>query len=204
VEGLEADVLLESTAGSWLSTTGNIEPDFRLFPTSGFAPSGEVGPRVLGVSASGVFKSYFAERPSPLFEGTGDEAQDGAADRTGRTTKESLPDARLTVLGSAEMVSDLMLQLSEQPGGEVHRSNLQLLLNLVDWSVEDTDLLAIRTSGAFARTLVPLSEDQARSWELGIYAVTALLLLGVTTVPGRQRRRTRAHAKPAGARGTAQ
>jgi len=188
LEALESTVLLESSAGSWLNATGNIEPDFRLFPTSGFGPAGETGAHVLAASVSGRFQSWYGDRPSPLFEGTEAEALDAAADRTGRTMKESLPDARLVVLGSADMVSDIMLQLSEQPGGEVHRSNLQLLQNLVDWSVEDTDLLAIRSSGSFARTLEPLTEDETRSWEIGMYVVTALLLAGVTLVPGRRRR----------------
>jgi ABC-2 type transport system permease protein len=191
VEGIEAEVLFESSAESWVSTTGSIDPNFTLFPTTGFGQSGEVGPRALGASVAGRFGSYFADRPSPLFEGSDGEAQQGA-DRTGRTMKVSLPDARLTVLGSADMVSDLMLQLSEQPGGEVHRSNLQLLMNLVDWSVEDTDLLTIRTAGSFARTLVPMTEEETRRWEYGVYGVAVVLLLGVTAVPRRRRAQTRA------------
>ena len=65
-----------------------------------------------------------------------------SADATGRTLKESLPDARLVVLGSSEMVSDLLIQIAGGFTGEVHRSNYQLVQNLVDWSVEDTDLLS--------------------------------------------------------------
>ena len=43
--------------------------------------------------------------------------------------------------------------------GASHRSNLQLVQNLIDWSVEDSDLLAIRGGGAFTRTLAPLDDD---------------------------------------------
>lgn len=196
VEGVDVTTLLESSAASWLNTSGNIDPDFVRFPADGFGPSGETGSHVLGASVTGRFTSWFSDRQSPLFEGSDEEALDPAADRTGRTMKESLSDARLTVLGSADMVSDLMLQLSEQPGGEVHRSNLQLLQNLVDWSVAETDLLAIRSSGSFARTLSPLTEEQTRRWEIGIYAVTALLLGAATLVPGRRRRNARALVAP--------
>jgi ABC-2 type transport system permease protein len=186
-EGVEAVALIETSSGSWLETDGDLEPDFVRHGEAGFGPSGETGAQLVAASLSGRFPSYFAARPSPLFEGSAAEDRDGAADRTGRTQKLSLPDARLVVLGSADLVSDLVMQLSAQPGGEVHRSNLQLLQNLVDWSVEDTDLLAIRTSGAFARTLRPMEEGEARVYETGIVLGTAALLALVTGVPARRR-----------------
>jgi ABC-2 type transport system permease protein len=157
------------------------------FPGTGFGPTGDVERRVLAATLTGVFPSTFAEAPSPLFQEEGAEG----GDATGRTIKSSLPDARLVVLASAEMVSDLMLQLAAQPGGEVHRGNLQLLQNLIDWSLEDTELLTIRTSGSFARTLVPLGEAEARSWEIGTYAACAALLAAATVWPRRRRTRVR-------------
>ncbi len=199
VDGLESEILLSSSEGSWVNTTGDIEPDLARFPESGFGAVGDTGRQVLGVSSTGRFPSYYATRPSPLFEASDadTDALGATADRTGRTMKESLPDARLVVLSSPEMVSDLMVQLSDQPGGEVHRNNLQLVQNLIDWLMEATDLLAIRSSGAFARTLRPMSEAESRSWELGLYGVTALLLLCATLIPVR-RRRTRALSPSAG------
>jgi ABC-2 type transport system permease protein len=193
-EGVASEILIRSSAGSWRNTTGEIEPDFSRHPDDGFGSAGATGSLVLGASLSGRFSSYFAERPSPLFEGgAADGGADGngeaGADRTGRTLKQSLPDARLVVLAAPEMVSDLMLQLAGQPGGEVHRSNLQLLQNLVDWSVEDTDLLAIRSAGVFARTLRPVSEQQARAYETGIVVLTAGMLGAATVFPARRRRR---------------
>jgi len=89
------------------------------------------------------------------------------------------------------------MQLSAQPGGEVHRSNLQLIQNLVDWSVEDTELLSIRSSGAFARTLRPVDPDEARVLETGVVVCTAVLLAGVTVLPARRRRHVRALPRPA-------
>ncbi len=197
-EGVEASVLLKTSPASWRNTRGEIEPDFKRYPETGFGPAGPTGAQVVGVSLTGRFPSYYAARPSPLFEGSGDEKGDAQADRTGRTLKESLPDARLVVLGASDMVSDLMLQLAAQPGGEVHRSNLQLVQNLIDWSVEDTDLLAIRSSGAFARTLRPVSEDEARAYEAGTVALSAGMLGVATLLPARRRRRVRPLGVPAG------
>ncbi len=72
--------------------------------------------------------------------------------------------------------------------GEVHRANLQFFHNLVDWCAEDTDLLEIRSSGAFARTLEPLTEDERRNWEYGNYAIVLLALVLVAIIPRRRRK----------------
>ncbi|MBW2273054.1 MAG: Gldg family protein [Deltaproteobacteria bacterium] len=189
-EGIESKVLLASSDESWLNTSADIQPDFRRYPDGGFAPGAAGESRTLGVALGGRFPSAFAERPSPLFgEGGGAEA---GGDATGRTLKESLPDAQLVVLGSSEMVSDLLLQLAGSFTGEVHRSNYQLVQNLVDWAVEDTDLLTIRSSGAFAHTLRPMEPGEARTWEIANYAFVTLLLLVISIVP----RRLRRNAKP--------
>jgi ABC-2 type transport system permease protein len=193
-EGVESEVLLRTSPQSWLNQTGSIDPDFRLYPKTGFGPGSEQESRVVAVALTGTFTSHFAERPSPLFEGDETGASGGEdaglpADATGRTMKRSLPDARLVVLGSGELVSDLMLRISEQMGGEVHRGNLQLLQNLVDWSVEDTDLLAIRSTGTFARTLRPLPEGEPQLWEAAVYGVVLVLLAAAVLVPRLRRRR---------------
>ncbi len=195
-EGIVAETLVETSPDSWRNQTGVIEPDFDRYPGNGFGPAGPRTARVVGASLSGRLPSHYSDRPSPLFEGTSAEEATATADRTGRTLKQSLPDARLVVLGSMDLVSDLVMQLSAQPGGEVHRSNLQLIQNLVDWSVEDTDLLSIRSSGAFARTLRPIEEQEARVFETGVVAWMAAMLAGVTLLPSRRRRRVRALPLP--------
>jgi hypothetical protein len=77
------------------------------------------------------------------------------------------------VLGSAEFGSDLMISRGQQLGGEVHRSNMMLLFNLIDWCTEDSDLLEIRSAGSMARTLRPVGELE----KLVIEALDAFLML---------------------------
>lgn len=182
-EGVEASVLASTSASSWIQTTPDIDPDFTQHPGTGFPAGTALGAQVVAVALTGSFPSYFSERPNPTLGG---DVGDG--DPTVGTTKSSMADARLVVLGSAEMVSDLALQLGSQPTGEVHRANLQFLQNLIDWSVEDTELLDIRTSGAFARTLVPLTEGERSMWEWTQYLIALLLLAAVTFLPRGQRR----------------
>jgi ABC-2 type transport system permease protein len=170
-EGVEAKVVATTTEDAWTSGTDSLEPP---------SPGADKDTYDLAVTLTGTFPSYFADKPNPNFSGA-------EGDGTGRTIKQSLPDARVAVVGSAELASDLLLQLASQPGGEVHRGNLQLVQNLVDWSVEDTDLLEIRSAGAFARTLLPLDDAERSLWELTQYGLALFLLILVAVVPRSRR-----------------
>ena len=75
--------------------------------------------------------------------------------------------------------------------GAIYRGNFQLVRNLIDWAVADTDLLQIRGSGAFARTLMPLSEAEKTRWELTNYLVVLIALAVVVGIAATTRRRTR-------------
>jgi ABC-2 type transport system permease protein len=170
---LKADVLIQSSEKSWVRKDSNIEPRPGE-PDLGYAHRDEpTGKQAMAVTLVGRIPSYFADKPSPLFTGEGE-----GADRTGRTLKESVPDARLVVVGSSEFASDLVSSLAQQMGGGPYRGNLVLARNLVDWSMEDTDLLQIRSGGAFSRTLKSLEPKDKTMWEVGNYLVT-LALLGV-------------------------
>ncbi|HMV65535.1 MAG TPA: Gldg family protein [Myxococcota bacterium] len=168
IEGVTATAVALTSDKSWTYTGTDLNP-----PT----PGAERKAQPIVVAATGTFPSFFTTRPNPTFRGEG-----GTGDATGRTIKQSLPDARLAVVGSSEMVSDLLLQLASQPGGEVHRGNLQLLQNLIDWSTEDTDLLEIRSAGAFARTLEPMEEADRNMYMYGQYFLALILTLGVGMV----------------------
>ncbi|MEZ4682298.1 MAG: hypothetical protein R2932_49645 [Caldilineaceae bacterium] len=85
--------------------------------------------------------------------------------------------ARLVVFGSAEFLDDFVLRLSSQLIQDQVRNNLQLAQNAVDWSVEDTDLLTIRSRGTYTRLLDPLTESEQSGWEFGNYIVALLALV---------------------------
>jgi ABC-2 type transport system permease protein len=55
---------------------------------------------------------------------------------------------------------------------------VQLVQNLVDWAVADTDLLSIRSRGSVSRVL-DVPEDERTRWELINYAIIALGLASV-------------------------
>ncbi|MEE3228213.1 MAG: hypothetical protein VX237_03835, partial [Chloroflexota bacterium] len=89
----------------------------------------------------------------------------------------SAPDSRLVVISSAEFLNDTVLELSASMSGERYVNSLQFAQNVADWSVEDQDLLSIRSGGMSSRPLAPLSERQQVIWEAINYVVAFLGLL---------------------------
>ncbi len=173
-DGVKSTVLVRSTPNAWLYSGDQLDAP---------SPTDTRKSEALAVVLEGTFPSAFKDEKNPI-------------DPTGRVVQTSLPDARLAVLGSSEMVSDILLQLSQSPGGEVHRGNVQFLQNLVDWSTEDTDLLAIRTSGAFARTLDPTDEDTRSKLKLAMYALGISLLIAIAGAVQARRGAVRPFALP--------
>ena len=170
--GREVQILARTSQLSWRDTSGTILPDLAAFPDGGFPPGAARQAEIVAATVSGKFTSAFANKVNPLFS--------GAADAQGRTLTESVADGRLAVFGSAEMVGDVLMQIAMAPSGEVHRGNLDLLHNTIDWAVEDTDLLSIRSGGAYTRTLEPREESvRARLEWLTAFAMFGPMLLAV-------------------------
>jgi ABC-2 type transport system permease protein len=181
--------LLKSSPGSWLRTDTNIQPDLDSYPDLGFPVEGEQKSYPLAVSVQGVFESYFKDKPSPLMAAPTPEAGQTAgtelqpaptAEVNAIGTIENSPDtARLVVIGSAEFLNDVVFQLSSNLTRDRYLNTLQFMQNTVDWSVEDLDLLGIRSRGTSARVLNPLTESQQSFWEGANYVLALLALLGL-------------------------
>jgi ABC-2 type transport system permease protein len=180
-EGTTGEAVLFTSPDSWVADLTAIDPDFEAYPDFGFSVGDERGRQVVGVTLEGRFASHYADKPNPLFSNADN-------DGSGRTLKASVADGRVVVLGSGELVSDVLLSLAAQQTGLVHRGNVELLQNMIDWSVEDTALLAIRTGGAFTRTLYPLDEAGKRQIELGAYTFVMLPMFLVVLMPLLRRR----------------
>lgn len=176
-EGEEAEreytVLLESSPDSWTTTDTNVQPNFGTYPETGFAPPPSDRERYpLAVMVTGAFDSFFK----------------GKKDPTGANTilERSPQNARLVVIGASAFANDVVLSLSRQAS-----TNLELVQNLVDWGVEDVDLLTIRGRGTFARTLAPLDKDARLTYELINYGIVAVALAVLVVLAyGRRRRLT--------------
>jgi len=182
-----ATVLMHSSKGSWVQDSTEVQPNFAKHPKDGFGAEGKAGSRDLAVALTGPFESYFADKPSPLFAeepAGGAQGKQGKKRESGRTVTKSPASARVAVVSSSSFVNDIVLSLSRQTGSDRFTNDLQLMQNLVDWTVADVDLLSIRSRGTFARTLGPMTEKGRTTWEVVNYSVVlaALLLLVVVGV----------------------
>lgn len=211
--------LLKSSPNSWTYTGTNVQPDFQQYPDSGFAPGNSMSEQTLAISSQGVFTSYFADRPDPRVAKAKEKEQTPDADgiieedlelndhkpgddhQDNKTQTAMLPDApvikkspesaRLVVVGSTEFVNDTVFSISQSMSQDRFLNSLGFLQNLVDWSVEDEDLLVIRSRGSYARLLAPLSRQQQTFWEWLNYGAAIVALLIVSVYGGLRQRKER-------------
>ncbi len=185
--------LLQSSRGSWVSASTNVVPDFDAHPDTGFEEGRKPGRQTLGVLIEGQFKSYFAGKPSPLAKDAKPAAKPGAVSKPGDAPgdkdaekpsitgviERSPESARIILIGSSTFLSDDILSLLSQVDRTQYLTPLSFAQNLVDWSLEDRGLLALRARGGlFSRTLSPVKAGEQPVWEYLNYAL-ALLGLGI-------------------------
>jgi ABC-2 type transport system permease protein len=180
----EIRILLRSTEDSWLRSQIDVMPDTELYPQYGFPVEGEQEPQPLAVSVRGSFESFFKDKGSPFETQPVTETVEGPVG----TVEVSPESSRLVVIGSAEFIDDAVLEISRRLSADRYLNNLQFLQNAVDWSVEDQDLLSIRSRGSHARLLKPLNEGQQSLWEGLNYAVALVALVVIGVVWNVQRR----------------
>ena len=185
----QVDVLLRSSEQSWLRTNTDIQPNFELYPDLGFAREGEAQSYPLAVAVQGAFESYFKGQPAPAPEPTGEAGWESALGEPAAGVIETSPEsARLVVIGSAEFVDDLIFSISSSLSRDRYLNTLQFVQNVVDWSVEDLDLLEIRSRGTTTRLLSPMTESQQSLWEGTNYGVALLALVAIGVVWNVRRR----------------
>lgn len=187
--GREVTPLLNSSDQAWTQSTAVIQPNFDLYPETGFPVITATQTYSLAVALQGTFESYYKGKPSPLISETlALTATTGTQTPVAGTLESSAGNARLVVIGSSEFVDDIVLQLSSRLSGERVQNNLKLMQNAVAWATEDTDLLTIRARGTISRGLYSLSEG-TQSFVEGVNYVLALAALAVVGVVSAIRRR---------------
>jgi hypothetical protein len=183
------DLLLRSSADAWLGSGTNVEPNLSQYPDTGFpsgkeAPADKRGVQTLAVSVTGGFASAVAKTKQASDAKDADAGKDKDASRL---IAHSPPDTRVVVFGSSAFVSDDMLGLAQQLDSELATSNLELVHNAVDWSLADTDLLAIRAHNAASRALT-IDVDARGKWRAINLAIAALALVGLVAYAWLRRR----------------
>jgi ABC-2 type transport system permease protein len=187
--GRQVDVLLKSSEESWTQTDTNIQPNFEQYPELGFGHEGEGQSYPLAVAVQGVFESYFKGKEIPAPEPVGETLEEPAPSEPAAGIIETSPEsARLVVIGSTEFVDDIVFNLSMSLSRDRYLNTLQFVQNTVDWSVEDLELLAIRSRGTSSRLLNPTAESQQSFWEGANYGFALLALVAIGAVWNVRRR----------------
>ena len=192
--------LLRSSSQSWLSSSTDVMPKMTRQGVSAFTPEGEQKSHLLGLVNAGRFDSYFAGKNSPLIDAESkNEAatqEEGAAqDDSGQDNTldvssviERSPDsARIILFSSNEFLNDQVLQMLGSAQQTSYVNSVQMLANAIDWSLEDSGLLSIRSRGHFNRTLPPMEKDEQMFWEYLNYALAALAIIAIAVWERRRR-----------------
>jgi ABC-2 type transport system permease protein len=167
--GLRGEYLSWTSPEAWLDKDDNISPDITQPKALWFGAPEEGNRRrvPLAVNIQGKFTSHFADKVNPNLKIEGEAESNNMPDESGRTIKQSTDNARLIVIGSAEMVSDK---------GHAFPFHANFIQNLIEWSLEDTALLSIRSAGAFAKTLRETEPDERQRLEWMNYLIACTLL----------------------------
>ena len=200
--------LLRSSDNSWVSASLEVMPQSMPQGMSTFQPSGERGTHLLGVVSEGKFTSFYAGKESPLLSKDKEAAKDSE-------TKSNLPDenndqkdeeetpinissiiehsqstARIILISSNDFLNDQVIRMTGSAQQSEYLNTLQLLANAIDWSMEDSGLLSIRSRGHFNRTLPPMETSSQIFWEYLNYGLAAFVLLLIALIE-RQKRQSR-------------
>lgn len=191
---VSTEKLLETSGSSWTSTSKRILPQVTQTGTSKFEPEGTQQPHLVGVSVEGSFDSYFKDKVSPLVEAarakeessqeetSNTEKQDDETLSLDAVIKRSPDSARIIVFSSNDLLRDPIMRLIGSAQQSEYLVGLQLMANAVDWSLEDSALLSIRSRGHFNRTLPPIEQDTQWFFEYGNYVIALLLILAIALV----------------------
>lgn len=178
--------LLHSSKDSWLSTSTEVQPDFKRYEELGFPVTGERSDHLLAAAVEGSFISYFKEKPSPLAQ----QEKEPETPPTSDTSKEEKqivirqidksPDsARIIIFASNSFLSDAMIGISSSIMRTGYLEPIQMIANSIDWSLEDRQLLTIRGRSHYSRTLNPITKETQLFWE---YLNYGWVLIGLAIV----------------------
>ncbi len=173
-KGLVPEVLILSSPKTKLYTGA-----YNISPTQQYDPAEfDAGQQVVAAILSGSFTSAFKDKPVPAPSDTATVAL-----ATGDSTITQSPETRIVVIGDGEFFVD-------QKGG-ADRDNLLFFQNLVDWLVQDEDLIAIRSREVTDRPLKVLSEPTKRMVKYANLFGSPVLVIGIGVATWLMRRRRR-------------
>ena len=181
-DGVTGTVLMSSSERAWRSANTDVMPSIDQAGRSNINGAGEPRQRAaLAALLEGQFQSYFDAVPEPAASAENEQNAEPEAPGVALISK-SPNSARLLVVASNDFASDQVLSGVIAAAGTQYFGPLEFLLNAVDWALEDSSLMSIRSRAHFNRTLPPLAQETQASIEYGNYGAALLglaLLFGL-------------------------
>ena len=176
-DGQQLTTLLNSSPESWLSQSMDIMPvtdspeedpnqPGRRSSELSSDRGGKRNTNKLGVMLQGRFDSYFSERP----------AQPQGSVSTALLSR-SPESARIVLYSSNDFMDDQVLSAQVMASGTQYLGPVELLLNSLDWALQDGELLRIRSRAHFNRTLPPIEQQGQAIVEYLNYGLAVLWLV---------------------------
>ncbi|GAB5413806.1 MAG: hypothetical protein Cons2KO_14090 [Congregibacter sp.] len=191
--------LLSTSSQAWRSDSREVMPELDDAGQSTLrAGTSDRQREVVGVLVEGVFTSSFngppeAETPSDDAATDAEDVEDAATDDVASSFISRSPEsARLLLVGSNDFASDQILSGVIAAAGTQYFGPLEFLMNSVDWALEDSSLMSIRSRAHFNRTLPPLEQAAQARIEYGNYLAALLCLAALFGIWRLQRNRRRA------------
>ena len=185
-DGVTSTVLMSSSERAWRSANTDVMPSIDSAGRSTINGAGEPRERAaIAALLEGQFESYFDAVPEPAASRDDDEENAEPEAPSVALIGKSPNSARLLVVASNDFASDQVLSGVIAASGTQYFGPLEFLLNAVDWALEDSSLMSIRSRAHFNRTLPPLPQQTQATIEYGNYAGALLglaLLFGLWRV----------------------
>lgn len=175
--------LLRSSPNSRATKNTDVTPRENAAGKGSFEYSGPQQQQTLGVALQGRFDSWFAGKPDPMLSSDSlieTPVSPGAVIRS--VIDRSPESSRIVVFASNDFLDDQILSAVAAAAGTKYLSPLELLVNTLDWSLQDHTLLEIRSRGQFNRTLAPMKRKEQRTIEYANYGAVAALLLLIAAI----------------------
>ena len=88
------------------------------------------------------------------------------------------------MFSSNDFLRDQTLTIANSAIGSEYRGSMDLIANTIDWALEDSGLLSIRSRGHFNRTLPSVSYNSQLFWEYLNYGLLTAALILIALVRG--------------------
>jgi len=183
VPNVESTVLFTTSKDGWVMSK-NVSTNPEIPYMMEMEKNETTGEKILGVSLSGTFPSFFRGSPKPTREGSEEELPD--------MPQQASP-SRIIVVGNTNFASN-MINVTQA------NHNLDFLMRAADWLVNDDDIISIRSKQPQISRLDKITDIDKRVAAMKFaqilnVGIIPLIVIAVGLILASQRRKRSKHAE---------